>query len=426
MVKKLLILVLALVLAACSGDKGQGFVVTPPSNKPDTSQNGQDNGSGNNGSGNSSSGESDKGNENSGDNGSGDNGSVTDPDAQRLARLGQTPVTAIYFSHYTPESVFPTLQDVKCFTHINVGHTFFKNPKTGDGGLVVQSPDYVKRLVAYKKDYPQLKVLLFIGGWGKDADGFSMMARSASKRKLFCDECVRLCKEYGLDGVDIDWEYPTFAAKEGDYVNGHDDADTDNFTILVKELRQALGNDKLITYAASDDGYYIKHAEVLGWADFINVMTYSMGDPPGRHNSPLYMSSKFANSRGGADCIENFNNKGVPYDRMNYGIGFYGHGDGSVYPSSVSYAMAREALEKGTVNGSSVAGYNIRYWDEESKSVYLGDADGKMYASYEDAQSIAARVDFVKSKGMLGAFVWEYREDDDAGTLRYALSKLMK
>lgn len=371
---------------------------------------------------------------------------LPDPEEGTLCKpeyLGKTPMICCYFTEYTSSSVFPTLEDVKCFTHINVGHARFVNPQTGDGGLVIKSPgpNYIKKLAAYKKDYPELKLLLFIGGWGKNADGFSEMAKDDAKRALFCSECVRLCNEYGLDGVDLDWEYPTYAAKttlsDGSYYyNGADKADRANFTKLVKELRAALGVKKIISFAAASDDYssaeYIDYNGVLEWVDYINVMTYSMGDPnpsnpsKQKHNSPLYKSSRFANNRGGADCIEGYHNKqGVPYNRMNYGIGFYGHGDGSVYPSSVSYTIAREALEKGTASGKSVVGYNIRWWDDASKSCYLGNADGTMYASYEDAESIGYRVAYLKSKGMLGCLIWEYREDDSSGTLRKALYQKM-
>lgn len=347
-------------------------------------------------------------------------------------RLGITPIVAVYFTEYTPEDQFPTLEDIKCFTHINVGHARFVNPKTGDGGLEIKSPgpDYLRRIVAYKAGYPELKVLLFIGGWGKNADGFSEMAKDDNKRALFCSECVRLCDEYNLDGVDLDWEYPTYKAKtyldDGSiYYNGADPQDTENFTRLVRDLREALGPDKLISYAANDEGRYINNREVLEWVDYINVMTYSMGDPPTKHNSPLFTTSRWPDqNRGGADCIEIFHRQGVPYNRMNYGIGFYGHGT-SPYSSSVSYADAMEALKSGTVNGKSVAGYNYRHWDEESKSVYLGDKFGKMYASYEDVESIGYRVKWLKEKGMLGAFAWELREDNKEGTLRKALRALM-
>lgn len=416
MLALLLSLVVTIVLAAACGEKEKTPVTPPPPVNPDTPDTPDDP-----------------------DDPDTPDDPVSPEDAARLARLGQTPVVAVYFTEYTTSAEFPTLQDVRCFTHINVGHARFKNPKTGDGGLEIKSPgpDYIKKLVAYKKDYPELKVLLFIGGWGKNADGFSEMAKDPDKRALFCSECVRLCKEYGLDGVDLDWEYPGYAAKtrldDGSYYyNGADPADRANFTILMKDLRAALGDDKLISYAAADNGDYVNNLEVLEWVDYINVMTYSMGDPnpqdpaKQKHNSPLYTSSRFNNSRGGADCISIFHDKqGVPYDRLNYGIGFYGHGDGSVYPSSVSYAMAREALEKGTVNGKSVANYNIRWWDEQSKSCYIGNAGGVMYASYEDIESITWRVKFLKEKGLLGAFAWEYREDDSQGTLRKALWALM-
>ena len=422
MIKRLLSLFIVLVLAGCGGDKDNGLVIPPPNP---------------NGGGTQIDPGTDPGTT------PGTDPVVTDSDALRLARIGQTPIAAIYFTHYTSASEFPTLEDVKCFTHINIGHTFFKNPKTGDGGLVLKdpAPDYIKRMVAYKKDYPELKVLLFVGGWGRDFDGFSEMAKDPAKRQLFCSECVRLCNEYGLDGVDIDWEYPTYGAKEGSYVNGYDASDKANFSTMMKELRAALGTDKIISYAAASDDAtsasdpgsdYIDNKGVLEWVDYINLMTYSMGNPypkdpsKQRHNSPLYTSSKFGNPRGGADVVDNFHTKrGVPYDRMVFGIGFYGHGDGDVYPSSVSYSMAREALEKGTVNGKSVAGYNIRCWDEESKSCYLGNAAGVMYASYEDAESIGYRTAFALEKGLLGAFVWEYREDDADGTLRKAFKDLM-
>ena len=207
------------------------------------------------------------------------------------------------------------------------------------------------------------------------------------------------------------------------YYNGADASATKNFVTLAKELREALGKDRLISYAASDSGGYIDNKSMLEYVDYINVMTYSMGDPP-YHNSPLYRSS-LTRKRSGQESIEIYHKQGVPYDRMNYGIGFYGHGDGTVYPSSVQYYLAVEALTKGTANGKSVAGYNIRHWDDTGKNCYLGDADGKMYASYEDVESIGYRVDYVKQTGLLGAFAWEYREDTPEGTLRYALHDLM-
>lgn len=394
---------LALFLAAaCScGQENTGYTIPNP---PSSGGNGSGNGSGNNGGGNENQ------NPPSGN------------DDERLARLGQTPVVAVYFTEYTTEAEFPTLDDVKCFTHINIGHARFVNKETGDGGLVVKDPGpaYMKRLAAYKKDYPELKLLLMVGGWGKNANGFSAMAKDPDKRKLFCDECVRFCEEYNLDGIDLDWEYPTYAA-EG---NGADPSDTRNFTTLVKEMREALGPGRLISYAAPDGGDYINNKEVLQWVDYINVMTYSMGDPP-YHNSPLYRSS-LTRKRSGEESIEIFHNQGVPYDRMNYGMAFYGHADKNIFgSSSLQYYAAVEAMTTGKVNGKDVSKYAYRWWDPTGKNVFFADAAGTMSASFEDVESLSYRVEFLKSKGMLGAFAWEYREDARDGTLRKALRKLM-
>ena len=349
-------------------------------------------------------------------------GGSTDSDAARLARLGQTPIVCVYLTEYTSESEFPDETEIRYYTHINYGHARFEDKKAGTG-LVVANTDYLKRLAAYKTKYPKLKILLMVGGWGKQADGFSMMARDPDKRKAFCQNCAKICDEYGIDGVDLDWEYPGYGAKDGDYTNGYSTEDEKNFTILVKELREALGINRLISYAASDSGKYMDHKAALEYVDYINVMTYSMGDPPYRHNSPLYKS--FQNPRGGAESIEIFYGKGVPYNRMNYGIAYYGHGDGTVYPSSVQFYRINDILTKGTwtKDGKThdVTGYNKRYWDATGMVPYLGDASGRMYASYEDLESIEIKIKYIKNKGLLGAFGWEYREDEATGTLRHAV-----
>ena len=50
-------------------------------------------------------------------------------------------------------------------------------------------------------------MLVSIGGWG--ADHFSEAAFTEQSRARFTDSAVRLMREHRLDGIDIDWEYPT-------------------------------------------------------------------------------------------------------------------------------------------------------------------------------------------------------------------------
>ena len=350
---------------------------------------------------------------------------------ERLARLGQTPIIEIYYTEYTRADLFPSLEEVRNFTHINVGHVRFVDKDNGVGiEIDSKTVPLVQKFVAYKAQYPELKVKLQMGGWGKNADGWSQMARDPQKRKAFVDECVAICQQYGIDGFDIDWEYPTYAAKDGDHVNGASPADWENFVTLFKELREAMP-DKILSYAASDSGKYTDNYGVLPYVDYINVMTYDEGNPP-YHNAPLYRSS-ITGSRCCAEAIDDIfhGQQKIPYQMMNFGLAFYGHGDGyklktgNRYPSSVDYSKLDDIFFRGTCDGYDVKGVNYRIWDDVAKVPYLADALGKMYASYEAIESINAKVEFLKARNMLGAMIWEYRHDNDEGTLRHAVKHAM-
>ena len=350
---------------------------------------------------------------------------------ERLARLGQTPIIEIYYTEYTRADLFPSLEEVRNFTHINIGHVRFVDKDNGVGiEIDSKTVPLVQKFVAYKAQYPELKVKLQMGGWGKNADGWSQMARDPQKRKAFVDECVAICRQYGIDGYDIDWEYPTYAAKDGDHVNGASPADWENFVTLFKELREAMP-DKILSYAASDSGKYTDNYGVLPYIDYINVMTYDEGNPP-YHNAPLYRSS-ITGSRCCAEAIDDIfhGQQKIPYQMMNFGLAFYGHGDGyklktgNRYPASVDYSKLDDIFFRGTCDGYDVKGVNYRIWDDVAKVPYLADALGKMYASYEDIESINAKVEFLKARNMLGAMIWEYRHDNDEGTLRHAVKHAM-
>lgn len=55
-----------------------------------------------------------------------------------------------------------------------------------------------------RKQNPQLKVLLSVGGWG--ARGFSGAASTPETRAVFIQSVMEIMQKYGLDGIDLDWE----------------------------------------------------------------------------------------------------------------------------------------------------------------------------------------------------------------------------
>ena len=67
-----------------------------------------------------------------------------------------------------------------------------------------------KNLAALRKLRQQnqhLKLLISVGGWS-DSQYFSDAAATAARRESFAASCVDFVVEQGLDGVDLDWEYP--------------------------------------------------------------------------------------------------------------------------------------------------------------------------------------------------------------------------
>ncbi len=325
------------------------------------------------------------------------------------AYLGIRPMVMAYVTEYTKKSTL----SAEYLTHINYCHGRFVNPETGDGGITIVSDNIsIEDVVALKSAKPGLKVLLMIGGWGGKADGFSEMARDPDKRTEFCQSCKAHVDHYGLDGIDIDWEYPTVSA---DNETGASPEDTQNFNLVLRELRQTLGTKKIISVASSSNASYIDWSFARDYVDYVNVMSYDMGNPP-YHNSTLYRSS-LTKSLSCEESVEKHRIAGMPLKRQNLGVPFYGHGK-SPYKSDVKYNEMASIL--GATSGT-YAGYNVYHWDDVAKVPYLTDASGNIYLCYDNPESVAWKGRFAREKDMMGVMVWEYRHDDAEFSMLKAL-----
>lgn len=89
-----------------------------------------------------------------------------------------------------------------------------------------------------------VRVSIAVGGWNNGNDsGFETLAANASSRTTFVNSLVSFVNQYGLDGVDIDWEYPDPGASG------------ENFRAMMQQLGEAMhSRGKLLTAAVVSEG----------------------------------------------------------------------------------------------------------------------------------------------------------------------------
>lgn len=278
------------------------------------------------------------------------------------------------------------MPDYSLMTHID--YAFGHVNETYDG-IRISRPERLRAIVEGKGS---VKVCLSIGGWGSGR--FSEMAWTEAGRKAFAADCARVTEEYGLDGIDLDWEYP------GSSSAGICSApqDKENFTLLMQEIRRAIGPDKLLTLASAANARYIDFQAILPIIDWVNVMSYDMGRPP-RHNAALYRSSIAGFTADGA--IKRHLEVGIPKEKMVMGMPFYGHGNRKEYPDYVDWKDQQPPLE----------GLH-EVWDEDARVPYYADASGKMVLGFDNPRSIAEKCAYVIEQDLLGGMYWEYSCDN--------------
>ena len=212
-------------------------------------------------------------------------------------------------------------------THINYS---FLLPNA-DGSLKpIDNPAKLQSLVS-TAHARGVKVLVSVGGWlDGDPSVFVSIANNGTYTNNFNTNLINFANQYGLDGIDIDWEHPT--------------ATTAN---AYSSLMQSLGTQlhsrgKLLSTAVAGGTWAAPYilTSVFNSLDFMNVMAY---DNPGADHSSYDLASQ---------SLSYWRGRGLPASKLVLGVPFYAQPGGETYAS----LLARGADPNADFFGS--VGYN--------------------------------------------------------------------
>ncbi len=347
-------------------------------------------------------------------------------------------IAGYYASWAAYEGYSPLDIPAEKLTHINYAFANISSGlKIAMGDSKVDPSNFAK-LRELKKQYPHLKTLISVGGWTWSGR-FSEVARTQESRSAFAQSVVAFIKEYGFDGVDIDWEYPGGGGLEANVTSAQDKA---NFTLLMAELRAALdaqgsldGCGYLLTFAGAAGSFYAKNVELDNlhkYVDFAIIMAYDIHGQWDRYtdfNAPLFTPKESSPQYQWScdDAVKVWAGSGFPKSKIVMGVPFYGiqfsgvhNGNRGVYqPFEKGASISYDQIVSTRL--SNAAFERFVHADAHVPWLFNGDT----FVSYDDAQSISKKGAYIRDSGIRGAGIWELSQNAD-GTLLTALYKGMQ
>ena len=282
----------------------------------------------------------------------------------------------------------------------------------------------IKQLFLLKKQNRKLKVLLSIGG-GTYSSSFANATATPENRSNFTSSAVQLVQDLGLDGLDIDWEYPSDPTQAANYVS------------LLQEVRSALDaytsrnsnvtNHLLLTVASPAGSFNYLNMDLKSmdaYLDFWNLMAYDYAgswDSIAGHQANLFPST----SNPGATpfntetAISYYLSQGISASKIVMGMPLYGRAflstDGPGNPFSgigVPTDPGGGSWEAGVWDYKALPRPGAQeITDQEAGATYSYDSNAKMMVSYDTPAMAGEKASWVKTMGLGGAMWWESSSD---------------
>lgn len=212
----------------------------------------------------------------------------------------------------------------------------FAIPTTDGTILSLNDGGFMEALVS-KAHANGVKVSIAIGGWSYNntplESTFAEATNTDAKCKKLADAMLAVVDAYGLDGIDVDWEYPRSNTSW-------------QYETLIRYLREGLdarGEGKILTAAVAGtttEGY---SAAALGMLDWVNIMAYD-GDSGAGHSPYEYAVSS----------TETWKNAGLSKEQLVVGVPFYERPNWASYKDIVAANSANAYKDSTVINGTTV------------------------------------------------------------------------
>lgn len=279
-----------------------------------------------------------------------------------------------------------------------------------------------RKLIELKKQNPQLKVVISIGGWTWSGK-FSDAVLTDTARAAFAASAAEIVFKYDLDGIDIDWEYPAIKGLKGNIYRAED---KQNYTLMFRDLRHALDSIKmqthkayLLTTAVGAFNDFVDNTEMgkaQQYLNYVNLMTYDYNEKVAGHHTNLYKSKKYKDKNSADKAVDAFIAAGVPVEKLVMGLAFYGR----VYTLA---SATKKGIGDSIINRERGRGYStikdslvdqngfIAHRDKKAKAPYLYNPSNRQFITYDDEWSVKKKCKYVLHRKMGGVMFWEYSSD---------------
>ncbi|MGL4971994.1 MAG: glycosyl hydrolase family 18 protein, partial [Culicoidibacterales bacterium] len=308
-------------------------------------------------------------------------------------------------------------------------------------------------LQVMKQKFPDVKLLLSTGGWAGSRNFYTMLDTDEGI-DTFTDSAVAFIREYGFDGIDIDFEFPSSTSQSGnpdDFDLSEPRRETINarYNEFMRVLREKLdaassvdGEQYLLTAAVSASSWVlggVESNEYANYLDFLSIMSYDFhggwnqfvenqaniyGDPADKETAGMMLPVL------SLDWAYKYYRGVLPPEKIIMGIPYYTRGWENVQggTNGLHGTSNQPATGKYNIwadldaNGNPIpAGVNPLWhvlnlmeqdpnlqvhWDEVGQVPYVWQDQEKVFLTFENEQSIDARLDYIEENNLGGALIW--------------------